>query len=118
MTPLARLTLALLLLAVWTLVGTLTYARLGDWTFHEARYLSVIAMSTVGFGEVRQLSPEGQLFTIGYLAVRSAPISQVAAVSPAIRPLLSLAQRADFGLHLGRPASHRFDDAPLAIYDK
>ena len=37
------------------------------WPVLDAFYMSVITISTVGFGEVRPLSPAGRLFTIGLI---------------------------------------------------
>lgn len=46
------------------LVGTLGYALLEGWSWHDALFMTVITLSTVGFGEVQPLTPVGELFTI------------------------------------------------------
>ncbi len=60
---------------IWTLaailalilVGILGYMGLEDFTFIEALYMSVITLTSVGFGEVRPLSDTGRIFTTGYI---------------------------------------------------
>ncbi len=48
-------------------VGTLGYMLLEGWNFFESLYMTVITLSTVGFSEVRPLSPVGRLFTTGMI---------------------------------------------------
>jgi voltage-gated potassium channel len=48
-------------------VGTFGYRFLEDMSILDALYMTVITLSTVGFGEVRPLSPPGRLFTIGLI---------------------------------------------------
>ncbi|MCF8032788.1 MAG: NAD-binding protein [Desulfarculaceae bacterium] len=45
-------------------MGTLGYRLLENYTWLEALYMTVITVTTVGFGEVRPLGPEGRIFTI------------------------------------------------------
>jgi voltage-gated potassium channel len=63
----------LLLLAVLpplvVLSGTLGYMSLEGWGWQEALYMTTITISSVGYGEVLPLSPNGRLFTIGLIAV-------------------------------------------------
>lgn len=47
--------------------GTLGYRLLEDWSFVDALYMTMITMTTVGFGEVQPLSAYGQIFTIGLI---------------------------------------------------
>ncbi len=47
--------------------GTLGYVVIEDWSVLDALYMTIIALSTVGFGEVHPLSPEGRLFTLGII---------------------------------------------------
>jgi voltage-gated potassium channel len=67
MSSLRRFVVSLLLLLVLTLGGTLAYMQLEGWSFTDALYMAVITISTVGFGEVRALSPMGEVFTIAYI---------------------------------------------------
>ena len=50
------------LLAFWTLMGTLGFILIEGWSLGESLYMTVITISTVGFGEVHPLSSEGRLF--------------------------------------------------------
>lgn len=59
--PLLR---AVLLLLGIALLGTLGYMVLEGWTLIEAAYMTAITLTTVGFLEVRPLSPEARVFTI------------------------------------------------------
>lgn len=46
------------------LVGSLGYSLLEGWTFFEGLYMTVITLSTVGYGEVQPLTQTGRLFTV------------------------------------------------------
>ena len=59
-----HLRLALFLAAMVVAVGTFGFMYLEEWGFLDALYMTVITLSTVGFGEVRQLHPESRMFTI------------------------------------------------------
>jgi voltage-gated potassium channel len=58
-----RLTKFALVVLGITGVGTLGYMVLEGWHFIDSLYMTVITLSTVGFGEVRPLSAVGRLFT-------------------------------------------------------
>ena len=50
------------------LIGTLGFYFIeGNWTLLEAFYMTIITITTVGYGEVRPLSPNGQIFTIIFI---------------------------------------------------
>jgi voltage-gated potassium channel len=61
---LSRLWFASLFIAAVVISGVLGYRFLEDYTWLEALYMTVITLSTVGYREVRPLSPAGQIFTI------------------------------------------------------
>jgi len=64
MIGLGKRLLYILLAFTSTLVaGALGYRFIEGWTFFEGLYMSVISITTVGFTEVRPLSPEGRIFT-------------------------------------------------------
>jgi len=52
---------------VLTVVGAAGYVLIEHMSVLDAFYMSVITISTVGFGEVKPLSPGGRLFTIGLI---------------------------------------------------
>jgi voltage-gated potassium channel len=55
--------LALLILALLVL-GTVGYVLIERWTIWDAFYMTVITITTVGYGEVHPLSFSGQAFTV------------------------------------------------------
>jgi len=67
MTPTRRFALALSLVVLMTVIGAIGYMLIEHWSVLDAFYMSVITISTVGFGEVKPLSPGGRLFTIGLI---------------------------------------------------
>lgn len=62
-----KLGVAGLFLAVVVITGILGYRVLEGYTWLEAFYMTIITISTVGFREIRPLSPAGMIFTIGLL---------------------------------------------------
>lgn len=67
MTPTRRFALAISLVALMTIVGAAGYIMIEHMSVLDAFYMSVITISTVGFQEVKPLSPAGRLFTIGLI---------------------------------------------------
>lgn len=68
MGSLRRISIAVCALAAVTIFGTVGYLFLG-FTFLEALYQTVTTVATVGFREVRPLTPAGQIFTIVLIVV-------------------------------------------------
>lgn len=56
--------LATLALVVVIAIGTGGYVLLEGWPWLDGLYMTFITLSTIGFGEVRPLSPLGRFFTI------------------------------------------------------
>ena len=54
---------AILLLVLTFLLGTLGYMCLEGYSFGDGLYMTIITVTTVGFGEVRELSGPGRMFT-------------------------------------------------------
>jgi voltage-gated potassium channel len=67
MTPTHRLTLAIVGVVLMTAIGAVGYRLIEHMSVLDAVYMSVITISTVGFAEVKPLSPDGRLFTIGLI---------------------------------------------------
>lgn len=53
-----------MLLAILLAGGTFGYMTLEGWDLHDALYMTVITLSTVGYGEVRPLTQPGEAFTM------------------------------------------------------
>lgn len=60
--PTFGVTLGIVLLLIWVVIGTLGFMGLEGWTFVDSLYMTVITLSTVGFQEVHELSRDGRLF--------------------------------------------------------
>ena len=59
-----------ILLCLILVLGTVGYYFGEDgWTLRDAFYMSVITITTVGFGEVRELSAYGRAFTVGLIFI-------------------------------------------------
>jgi voltage-gated potassium channel len=61
---LAHIIRGFIILSVILTVGTIGYMILEKWSFLDALYMTVITITTVGYGEVRNVSPDGRIFTI------------------------------------------------------
>lgn len=48
-------------------VGTIGYQVIEGWPWRDALFMAVITLSTVGYGEVRPLSSNGEVFTIALI---------------------------------------------------
>lgn len=46
------------------LLGILGYSWLEGWSFFDALYMTVISLTTVGFGETHPLKQQGKIFTL------------------------------------------------------
>jgi voltage-gated potassium channel len=65
-TILARLIVGLGLVLV---VGTVGYSTLEGWTWFDSLYMTIITVTSIGFGEVHELSMAGRLFTVFVIAI-------------------------------------------------
>ena len=69
LTPAGRLRIAIAaLLAVFAL-GTAGFMLIEHWSLIDAAYMTIITLSTIGYGEVHPLDTAGRLFDIGLIAV-------------------------------------------------
>ncbi|MGH7901051.1 MAG: potassium channel family protein, partial [Thermodesulfobacteriota bacterium] len=48
--------------------GTIGYMVIEGWNFRDSLFMTVITLTTVGYGEVHDLTPKGEIFTIVLLA--------------------------------------------------
>jgi voltage-gated potassium channel len=67
MAPEKQLSLALAAIAGILLVGTGGYVVIEDWKVLDAVYMTIISLTTVGFGEVQPLSDQGKIFTVALI---------------------------------------------------
>lgn len=58
-----KIVLGLVLLVATTVTGIVGFIVIDDYTFWEAFYMTIITLSTVGYGEVNTLSQGGRIFT-------------------------------------------------------
>jgi voltage-gated potassium channel len=59
-----HLIITILVSAILVALGTAGYMLIEGWPVLDSLYMTVITFSTVGFGEIRQLSPAGRIFTL------------------------------------------------------
>ena len=64
MVKINKVVVGLLTTFTFLMVGTLGYALIEDFSILDALYMTVITISTVGFGEIHALSEAGRVFTI------------------------------------------------------
>ena len=67
MTKSRNIVLAAIMLALIVGMGTFGYMVSEGWVFLDAFYMTVITLSTVGFGEVHPISDQGRILTIAIL---------------------------------------------------
>jgi hypothetical protein len=48
-------------------IGTIAYRLLEDWSWVDSVYFSVIAVTTVGFGDVTPSTDASKIFTVAYV---------------------------------------------------
>lgn len=59
-----RIKIALVLFLVIIITGTVGYILIEDYNILDAVYMVIISITTVGFGEIKPLSPAGRIFTM------------------------------------------------------
>jgi len=59
-----KLLLSILMLLVVVLFGICGYTWIEGWDLLDSLYMTIITLSTVGYGEVREIGPGGRVFTV------------------------------------------------------
>jgi len=52
---------------IMIVIGTFVYHKLESWSWVDSFYFSVVALTTVGFGDLTPQTDLGKLFTVIYL---------------------------------------------------
>ena len=101
MTTGTRIKLALILLVIVVLAGTLGFHIIEGWTWFEGFYMTLTTMTTIGYGEIHPLSHAGRVFN-SFLIV-TAVIASVFTLGAFSQALLEF----EFGKVLGRRRMER-----------
>ncbi|MFB3926103.1 MAG: potassium channel family protein, partial [Syntrophales bacterium] len=64
MVPTRKLKIAILILLGIFITGMLGYHYFEGWSYLESLYMTIITLSTVGYGDYYPRTPEGMIFTI------------------------------------------------------
>ena len=67
--PAQRIAIAIAGIAILTVLGSVGYMLIAGMSFLDALYMTVITISTVGYGEVKPLDEAGKLFTIALIVL-------------------------------------------------
>ncbi len=95
--PIRGLEISLLMLLLLLCGGTLGYMFIERMSVNDAFYMTIITITTVGFGEVQPLSPLGRFFTsaliVSGVATATAGVSNIAGIILGSRLWLSIRER-------------------------
>ena len=95
--PIRGLEISLLMLLLLLTGGTLGYILIEGMSVNDAFYMTIITITTVGFGEVHPLSPGGRIFTslliVSGVATATAGVSNIAGIILGSRLWLSIRER-------------------------
>jgi len=54
--------LGVVLMGIWTLVGTVGFSLIEEWSLFDSFTMTILTISTVGYGEVHPLTRPGRSF--------------------------------------------------------
>lgn len=72
---LRRVAAPVLLLLLLTIIGTLEFRSISGGSWVDCLFMAVTTITTVGYGEIVPLGPQGRLFVVGYLFVALGVVS-------------------------------------------
>lgn len=75
-----KLIFAILLLVILLSSGTAGFMIIESFTFLESIYMTIITISTVGYGEVHELSSAGKMFTAILILLSLGVLAYVASI--------------------------------------
>ncbi|MBO6523225.1 MAG: two pore domain potassium channel family protein [Balneolaceae bacterium] len=75
---LIRISIASLVMIVIFIIGTIGYHFIENMQFFDGLYMTFITISTIGFTEIKSLSIEGRLFTMGIFIFGTCVMSYIA----------------------------------------
>jgi len=107
---LRRLWLLLALVAAVLAVGTAGFVSIEGWPWFDAFYMSLITLTTVGYGEIRPLSQAGRIFNSLLILIG------VTTVFFAIGVIAQYAVEAELGAYFGRRRKRRLLEKLAAHY--
>jgi voltage-gated potassium channel len=61
-----RVLWGLIILIAIISIGVIGYISIEGWSFLDALFMTIITITTVGYGEIHPLSPGGRIFNISY----------------------------------------------------
>lgn len=64
-----RLVSIVIAIASLSIIGTLGYTLIEGWAIRDSFYMTIITLSTVGYGETRDLTSVGRLFTSAFIVI-------------------------------------------------
>ncbi|HMF57179.1 MAG TPA: NAD-binding protein [Pyrinomonadaceae bacterium] len=93
--PTFRFRYALLAMAAALAVGTTGFHLVEGWTWEDSLYMSVLTVTTVGYGEVQPMHPAGRAFAIAFMLVGVSIVAY--SLSAAVRSVVESEMVATFG---------------------
>ena len=69
LTTTARVRIAVAVLVIVCAVGTAGFMIIERWSFLDAAYMTLITLTTIGYGETHPLSDAGRIFDMGLIVV-------------------------------------------------
>ena len=63
----SKLNIAILLLSILILLGIIGFKIISGFSWVDSIYMTIITITTVGFGEVQPLDSQSKLFTVGLI---------------------------------------------------
>lgn len=102
----AKATAALIAFATLLLVGTIGYQVIEGWGPLDSMYMTVITLSTVGYGELHPLTAAGKLFTSGLILFGVGTLAYAATIVTETLIERGLIRRRRMRMEINRVSGH------------